>query len=88
MTVRGGIADILEMLPDGDMVVGYSGGLHHVQIPGQGFPKLFKRIKVQTEKLNIQDYISAMRAVPDTKFKVAVISDLEERMKRNVPSMD
>lgn len=88
MTVRGGIADILEMLPDGEMVIGYSGGLHHVQIPGQGFPKLFKRIKVQTEKLNIQEYIFEMRAVPDTKFKVAVTSDLNERLKKNVPSND
>ena len=88
MSVRGGIADILEMLPDGDMVIAYSGGLHHVQIPGQGFPKLFKRIKVQTEKLNIQEYIAEMRAVPDSKFKVAVTSDLNERLKRNVPAND
>ena len=31
MTVRGGIADILLAVKEGRMLVGYSGGLHHVQ---------------------------------------------------------
>jgi len=86
MSVRGGIADILEMLPGGQMVIMYSGGLHHVQIPGQGFPKLFKRIQLQCETVNIQKYVEEMKAVPDPSFKKAVIRDMEERMKRNVPS--
>ncbi|HEX9163799.1 MAG TPA: 1-acyl-sn-glycerol-3-phosphate acyltransferase, partial [Thermoanaerobaculia bacterium] len=34
MTVRGGIADILLAVKEGRMLLAYSGGLHHVQIPG------------------------------------------------------
>ena len=37
MTVRGGIADILETIERGPMLVAYSGGLHHVQAPGERF---------------------------------------------------
>ncbi|MFT6026159.1 MAG: hypothetical protein ACI8P5_000403 [Bacteroidia bacterium] len=85
MSVRGGVADILEMLPSGEMVMMYSGGLHHVQTPGQGFPKLFKRIQIQCERVNIQEYVHAMKAVPNASFKKAVISDMEARMERNIP---
>ncbi len=85
MSVRGGLADILEILTEGEMVIMYSGGLHHVQIPGQGFPKLFKRIRLQCETVNIQKYVEEMKAVPELSFKKAVIHDMEERMKRNVP---
>ncbi|MGB0916807.1 MAG: 1-acyl-sn-glycerol-3-phosphate acyltransferase [Flavobacteriales bacterium] len=87
MSVRGGVADILEVLPDGEMVLLYSGGLHHVQQPGQGLPKLFKRIQMRTERINIQEYVRQMKSVPNTPFKKAVTSDMEERMKRNVPSL-
>lgn len=86
MSVRGGVADILEVLPEGEMVIIYSGGLHHVQVPGQGLPKLFKTIQIQCEKLNIQEYINQMQQVPELSFKKAVIQDMEVRMERNVPS--
>jgi hypothetical protein len=85
MSVRGGVADILEMLPQGEMVLVYSGGLHHVQIPGQGLPKLFKRIQMRCEKLNIPAYVQQMKAMPGTTFKKAVISDLEARIRLHVP---
>ena len=38
MTVRGGIADILSAIPQGTMLLAYSGGLHHVQVPGETLP--------------------------------------------------
>ena len=44
MTIRGGIADILESVPDGRLFIGYSGGLHHVHAPGDRFPRLFRRV--------------------------------------------
>ena len=47
MTVRGGIADIVETMGDGRMLLAYSGGLHHIQVPGQGLPRLFKTIQPQ-----------------------------------------
>lgn len=85
MSIRGGVADILEMLPDGDMVILYSGGLHHVQVPGQGLPKLFKRIRMQCEKLNIASYVEHMKQMPDVPFKKAVVKDMEARLERNMP---
>ncbi len=84
MTVRGGVADILEMLPGGEMVIIYSAGLHHVQIPGQGLPKLFKRIQMQCEKINIQEYVKQMREVAGTTYKKAVINDMEARLKQQL----
>ena len=42
MTVRGGIADILEAIPSGPMLIAYSGGLHHVQAPGETLPAVFR----------------------------------------------
>lgn len=78
MTVRGGIADILEASPDGAMLVAYSGGLHHVQVPGQRLPKFFQRIGMMLEVLDIAAYRDQMRAVGED-FKTAVKRDLERR---------
>jgi hypothetical protein len=87
MSVRGGVADILEMLPYEEMVLAYSGGLHHVQVPGQGLPKLFKRIEIRCERLNIQEYVQAMKSDPNVPFKKAVVQDMEARMARNIPTV-
>lgn len=88
MSVRGGVADILELLETGEMVIVYSGGLHHVQKPGQGLPKLFKRIRLQCEKINISKYIARMKLNSESSFSRSVKHDLENRMKRNVPTLD
>lgn len=88
MSVRGGIADILEVLPKGEMVFVYSGGLHHIQQPGQGLPKLFKPVKMRCERVNIQEYVQQIKSVADMPFKKAVTTDMEARMKRYVPTYD
>ena len=85
MTVRGGIADILQILKTGKMVVIYSGGLHHVQVPGQWLPKLFKKIEMRSEKVSIEDYIQERDEHDDISFKKSVIADLQERMKLHCP---
>jgi 1-acyl-sn-glycerol-3-phosphate acyltransferase len=85
MSVRGGIADILELIPDGEMVIIYSGGLHHVQVPGQRIPNLFKHIQIRCEKVSIQEYVNEMSAIPESNFKRAVIDDMESRLERNNP---
>ena len=38
LVVRGGIADIIRLLPEGHLLLAYSGGLHHIQVPGQLLP--------------------------------------------------
>ncbi len=86
MSVRGGVADILQMMETGKMVIVYSGGLHHVQAPGQWIPKPFKTISLHTQKLDIADYIQQMKSVPDKDFKKAVMADLQERLARFKPN--
>lgn len=88
MTVRGGIAEILETIGEGRMLLAYSGGLHHIQVPGQRFPRLFKHIRMNLEVLDIATYREAMMArYPGERegFKRAVIEDLEQRRDRNCP---
>jgi hypothetical protein len=81
MTVRGGIADILETMGEGRMLLAYSGGLHHIQVPGQGLPKLFKPIRMRLEVVDIGTYRDA-RMVDGggpRGFRRAVANDLERR---------
>jgi 1-acyl-sn-glycerol-3-phosphate acyltransferase len=80
MTVRGGIADILESIGAGRMLLAYSGGLHHVQAPGERFPRLWKTIRMRLELVDIAAYRAALLArVGAAGWKRAVIEDLERR---------
>ncbi len=77
MTVRGGIADILAAIPEGRMLIAYSGGLHHVQAPGERIPRLFKTVRMRLELVEIADYRRSL--APRGDFKEAVKEDLERR---------
>ncbi len=80
MTVRGGIADILRAIPDGYMLVAYSGGLHHVQVPGQKFPNLFRTLRMRLEEIDIASYKEVLGLGLDPAgFKHRVKRDLERR---------
>lgn len=80
MTVRGGIADILRAIPGGAMLVAYSGGLHHVQVPGQKFPRLFQKLTIRLEEIDINAYKQTLEAESDrVGFKDRVKLDLEHR---------
>jgi hypothetical protein len=85
MTVRGGIADILLAVKEGRMLLAYSGGLHHVQVPGRA-PRPFKTVRMRVENLDIAEYIKEMMAVggPD-QFKKAVMKDLDRRRDTHAP---
>ena len=87
MTVRGGIADILETMGEGRMLLAYSGGLHHIQIPGQKFPRLFKTIRMNLEVVDIETYRNERFAEGGHRgFRRAVSNDLERRRDRNCPT--
>ena len=80
MTVRGGIADLIESLGAGRMLLAYSGGLHHVQAPGERLPRPWKTIRMRLELVDIASYRAALLAQAGaTGFKRAVIADLERR---------
>ena len=85
MSVRGGIADILHAVRDGRMLVAYSGGLHHVQIPGR-FPRIFKTVRLRVENLDIAEYIAEMnRRGGEEEFKRSVMKDLDARRDAYAP---
>jgi len=88
MTVRGGIADILEAIPNGRMLLAYSGGLHHVQAPGDRLPRLFRTLWLNLEVVDIAAYREARRreAASDAAFKRAVVVDLERRRDLHCPT--
>lgn len=80
MTVRGGIADILQDLGHGTMLVAYSGGLHHVQAPGQRLPRPFKTIRLALESIDIAAYLATFdQALGSKELKQAIKVDLERR---------
>lgn len=87
MTVRGGIADILETIDEGRMLLAYSGGLHHIHTPGDRFPRLFKTLRLRLEIVDISAYRTArMEEAGPKGFRRAVVRDLEERRDRNCPA--
>ena len=86
MTVRGGIADILLAIEHGRMFIAYSGGLHHVQIPGHHTVGIFKTVHLRIENLEIADYVSEQMAKGGADaFKRNVREDLERRRDRYCP---
>lgn len=88
MTVRGGIADVLEAIGTGRMLLAYSGGLHHVQVPGH-WPRPWKTVRVRAEVLEIEAYRQEIidRVGPEN-FKRAVKEDLERRRDLHRPVAD
>jgi len=86
MTIRGGIADILDVMPDGRMLLVYSGGLHHIQVPGELLPTPFKTLRCRMETIDIPSYKEELkRDYPGLKFRSAVIADLTRRRDEYCP---
>jgi hypothetical protein len=86
MSVRSGIAEIIEALDEGRILIAYSAGLHHVQHPGQSLPKLFKTLKLNLEVIDIKDYKSQF-TTEGVPFRRDVVNDLEDRIKNKVPAL-
>jgi len=80
MTVKGGIVDVLKKIGHGKMVLCYSAGLHHIQAPGDRFPKLFRVAKIRYEALEIESYLKSFGEGPDAReLRRQVVADLENR---------
>lgn len=79
MTVRGGVADVMQQLDSGKILLVYSGGLHHVQAPGQKFPKLFQRIAVSLEVLELSAFEKQFSESDPRALRLAVAKHLEVR---------
>ena len=86
MSVKGGVAEILHKLDSGKILFAYSGGLHHIQYPGQ-WPHIFKEAKINIEFKNLMEYKREIgfEHASFKEFKDAVIADLERRKEENCP---
>jgi len=79
MSIRGGIADVLQALGSGGFLIAYSGGLHHVQVPGR-WPRAFKTVRLRLERIDIAAYVKGLGEGRDPDgFKRAVKDDLQRR---------
>lgn len=84
MSVRGGIADIIEAIGEGGMILCFSGGLHHVQAPGQNLPRLFKTISMNFAYLDLKEYKQQFSGTSRER-KIQLINDLQKRLQSNCP---
>lgn len=85
MSVRAGVADIIEKLDSGNILFVYSGGMHHIQVPGQKLPKLFKRIKTNMEMVTVEEYKDALYHPEVSNRKVAFVRDIQSRLEELTP---
>ncbi|MFA6956429.1 MAG: hypothetical protein WC538_11210 [Thermoanaerobaculia bacterium] len=86
MTVRGGIADVIEAIGEGRMLVAYSGGLHHIQAPGEHVPRVFETARMNLEVIEIKDYVAELlKNRNPEQLKRAVRDDFERRRDENCP---
>lgn len=85
MSVRGGIADILHYLKQGKMLIAYSGGLHHVNRPGERTLRLFKTLHIRFEVLDIEAYLASFGEQSHIHLRKIIAKDLEDRLKKYQP---
>jgi len=89
MTVRGGIADLLSKFHEGNFLIAYSGGLHHIMTPDEKLPKLFKKIRLTLETVSISDYKQQFQFDSDLrKARLAIAKDLESRRDAVCPGLE
>ena len=85
MSIRAGVSDIIETLEQGNILFVYSGGLHHIQIPGQRLPKIFKTIKTNMEVIDVSEYKQQMHHEVLKRRKLNIVRDIETRLKNKTP---
>lgn len=88
MTVKSGICDLLPHFAGENMIIAYSGGLHHVMAPGQAFPRPFRKLAVNLESVNVDAYLASFAGIEDEKQRrEAICRDLEQRRDKYCPQL-
>ena len=85
MSIRGGVVDILKNINSGNILFAYSGGLHHVQKPGENKFSIFRTIKMNFELIDLNSYKNQF-SKDHKEFYLQVISDIENRKKMHIPT--
>jgi hypothetical protein len=86
MTVKGGVADILEKLDEGGMILCLSGGLHHVQAPGEIVPSIFKSIHMNLAYIDIKEYKAQFSELSPRERKLKITQDLQQQLETKCPA--
>jgi len=88
MTIKPGVVDILQNMNYGQVIFAYSGGLHHVQVPGEGWARVFKTLKLDIEVMNIQTYKDSFGGLAGSpEWKKLILNDLQHRLETKPPIM-
>jgi hypothetical protein len=86
MSVRGGVTDLLLAIPEGRLLFAYSGGLHHVQAPGERLPRLLRKVRMDFEVVDLAAYRARfLAAAGRAGFRDAVVDDMEQRLLSHSP---
>lgn len=85
MSVRGGVADIIDELEGGNILFLYSGGMHHIQIPGQKLPRVFKKIRVNMEIVEVDEYKKSLYCEDTKERKQGYVKDIQTRLEEKTP---
>lgn len=83
MSVRGGIADILWQIDGGYLLLAFSAGLHHVNVPGSLKVRFFQPIRLRIARFPLPDYKRALGKETFEEFRKAVVADLNRRLAEN-----
>jgi hypothetical protein len=84
MSIRGGVADIIERIDQGTMLICHSGGLHHIQKPGQTLPRLFQPLRMHVTALDLPSYRKRFSENPRER-KIQMTADLQQRLETETP---
>ena len=86
LVVRGGVADIIRLLPEGHLLLAYSAGLHHIQVPGQLLPKPFRTLRLSLEAVNIPVFREEMiQKFGASGFRAGTAREIQDRRDRYCP---
>ncbi len=89
MTVRAGIADVLGGLHHGQMILAYSGGLHHVHVPGEKAYHLFKTLSINMDVYDVVAYKNSFgEEVGSSPWRRKVVDDLQQRLETKCPPQE
>lgn len=82
MTLKTGICDLLEVLPDTPILWAYSGGLHHVFAPGAKWPRLFQTISIALEIQSKNQILGPYQNLEPRDARHRFLEDLKMRRDR------
>lgn len=86
MTIRGGIADVLSEVRTGHILLACSGGLHHVHHPGQKIFRVFQKVKISFELLEIKTLLAQANfdSSDAATFKKNLLRILEQKKRESL----